>query len=288
MFRPVLPEWDASYPDPARLRWEVDAMVDSFVEALLDQIPNEDIQGIYLKGFGQKEWDSPIDYVPEISDVDIHIQFYSDEAWRGHIGTFAQAMKINRKVEETYLSKIGEPLHTPRPQLIVVNKMVQEIEFIHSPRETVSVLYGEEYPLADYSTPDRIRRVECDRLLVDAGYIKGDYPLHFVDRFGRYIWEALRTLAWRVSPAGPRALHILGVDTALAWSLNRTGIVAMLADLGETELAGSYLEFYISGWRYFNSRYEDFDAGRAAISAGVEALGRAADMAAQWRERRET
>ena len=159
--------------------------------------------------------------------------------------------------------------------------MVREIEFVHAPRETVRALYGEESPLADYSDPDSIRRVECERLLADGAYL-ADYPLHIIDRFGRYIWESLRTLAWRVSPAGPRALHILGVDTAPAWSVNRTRIVAMLAELGEAELADRYLEFYIAGWRYFNSSYEDYDAGRAAIGAGVEALGRATEIAANW------
>ena len=277
----VLPEWDSSYPDPTRLRQEIEAMVDSFVEVLLDEIPNDEIQGMYLKGSGQKEWDSPIDYVPEISDVDIHIQFHDDDAWRGHLGTFARAMKIQQAIEKAYLSRIKEPLHTPRPQLIVVNKLVQEIEYIPSPRETVRTLYGEEYPLANYSDPDAIRRVECNRLLAEAVYLT-DYPLHIIDRFGRYIWEALRTLAWRVSPAGPRALHILGMDTTLAWSLNRTRIVALLEELGELELARRYLEFYKSGWRYFNSGYEDYDAGRAAISAGVEALGRAVEIARRW------
>ena len=60
-------------------------MAESIVEALLDEIPPEEIRGIYLMGSGQKEWDSPIDYVPEISDVDIHIQFYSDTVWRQYI-----------------------------------------------------------------------------------------------------------------------------------------------------------------------------------------------------------
>ena len=282
-YSPALPEWDSSYPDPARLRLEVEAMVESFVETLLDEIPNEDIRGMYLKGSGQKAWDSPIDYVPEISDVDIHVQFHDDDAWRGHIGTFAQAMKIHRRVERAYLSRIREPLHTPRPQLIVVNRMVQQIEYVPSPRATVRTLYGEEYPLADYSDPDAIRRVERDRLLADAGYL-ADYPLHVIDRFGKYVVEGMRALAWRVSPAGPRALHVLGVDTALAWSLNRTGIVAMLAELGQTELAARYLEFYAQGWRYFLSKYEDYDAGRAAISAGVDAVSRAAEIASRWLE----
>ena len=259
-------------------------MVESFVEVLLAEIPSGKIQGMYLKGSGQKAWDSPIDYVPEISDVDIHVQFYDDDAWRGRLGVFDQAMKIHREVERAYLSRVREPLHLPRPQLIVVNRMVQQIDYVPSPRATVRTLYGEEYPLADYSDPDAIRRIECDRLLADVAYLTDDYPLHIIDRFGKYVAEGLRTLAWRVSPAGPRALHVLGVDTELAWGLNRTHIVAMLAEIGESQLAGSYLEFYVEGWRFFRSRYQDFEAGRAAISAGVEALSRSAEIASQWLE----
>lgn len=279
----AVPEWDASFPDPARLRGEIDAMVDSFLAVLLDELPGETIRGIYLKGSGHKEWDSPIDYVPEISDVDVHVQFHDDADWRRHLGALDQALRINREVERAYLSKVTDPLHLPRPQLIVVNRMVQQIEFVHSPRSTVRTLFGEEYPQADYSDPDAVRRIECDRLMIDAGYLASDYPLHIIDRFGKYLAEGLRTLAWRVSPAGPRALHILGLDTETAWSLNRTGIVNLLAETGEQELAWSYLEFYVSGWRFFNSGYRDFEAGRAAASAGVQAVSRAAEIAAHWR-----
>ena len=68
----ILPEWNHHYPDPGKLRHEINHMADSFVEVLLDDIPSQEIRGIYLKGSAQKEWDSPVDYVPEISDVDIH------------------------------------------------------------------------------------------------------------------------------------------------------------------------------------------------------------------------
>ena len=257
-------------------------MVDSFVTVLLDEVPNEAIQGMYLKGSGRKQWDSPIDYVPEVSDVDIHIEFYNDDDWREYLGSLEQAIAVNREVERAYLARVSEPLHFPRPQLMIVNKLAQQIEFIHSPRETVRVLYGEEYPLADYSDPDAVREVECSRLSADAEYLASDYPLHIIDRLGKYTVDGLRTLAWRVSPAGPRALHILGIDTELAWSLNRTGIVRMLLEIGETELARSYLGFYVAGWRFFRSSFQDFDAGRAAASAGVEAVGRAAEIASRW------
>ena len=203
--RLAIPAWDASFPDPARLRGEIDAMVDSFLEVLLSELPEETIRGIYLKGSGHKEWDSPIDYVPEVSDVDIHVQFHDDDDWRMHLGALDQALRINREVERAYLSRIADPLHLPRPQLIVVNRMEQQIEVVPSPRATVRTLYGEEYPLADYSDPDAIRRIECDRLQADVAYLADDYPLHIIDRFGKYVAEGLRALAWRVSPVGPRA-----------------------------------------------------------------------------------
>ena len=256
-------------------------MAESIVEALLDEIPPEEIRGIYLMGSGQKEWDSPIDYVPEISDVDIHIQFYSNTVWRQYIGTVPLAIEIQHKVEMLFLSKISKPLHTPRPQLLVINKMMHEFGFVYSPRHAVRVLYGEEYPIADYSDPNYSRPGDCDKLMNDEAYLT-DFSLHLIDRPGKYVWESLRPLVWRVAPVGPRVLHISGADTEIAWSVNRTHIVSMLQELGQPELARHYLEFYLAGWEYFLSRYESSDAGRSVISAGVEVLTRAAKIARNW------
>ena len=281
MYGSILPGWNAHYPDPQRLRHEINSIAESFVEVLLDEIPPREIRGVYLKGSGHKEWDSPIDYVPEISDVDIHIQFHDGAVWRQYMGTVPQAMGIQRKVESLYLSKLSEPLHMPRPQLMIVNKLMHELEFVHSRRRTVRVLYGEEYPIADYSDSDHIRRGDCDRLINDAAYLT-DFPLHIIDRPGKYVSESLRPLVWRVSPAGPRVLHISGVDTELAWSVNRTRVVSMLQELGQAELARHYSQFYLSGWECFLSRYESADAGRSAIGAGVEVLTKAAEIASNW------
>ena len=75
-------------------------MAYSFVEVLLDLVPNEAVHGIYMKGSGLKEWDTPIDYVPEISDVDIHIQFYDDADWPGYLGTLDRAIEVNPRSRE--------------------------------------------------------------------------------------------------------------------------------------------------------------------------------------------
>jgi len=256
-------------------------MAESVVEVLLDEIPRGEIRGVYLKGSAHREWDSPIDYVPEMSDVDIHIEFYGDAVWRRYMGTVPQAIGIQREVEIRYFSKVSQPVHIPRPQLIIVNKLMHEVDFVHSPRRTVQVLYGEEYPLADYGDPDRIRRAECNRLLEAAVYL-GDFPLHVIDRPGKYVGESLRPLAWRVSPAGPRVLHISGVGTETAWSLSRTKVVSVLAELGQLELATRYTEYYLFGWEYFLSRYEAADHGRSAIAAGVGVLTKAAEVASDW------
>ena len=38
----------------------------------------EKIEFIYAKGSAVKPWDSPLDYVPILSDLDIHIKLYSN------------------------------------------------------------------------------------------------------------------------------------------------------------------------------------------------------------------
>ena len=284
----MIPAWSTRYPDPARLRHEVECAAESFVEALLQHIPRGEIRGIYLKGSAHKRWDTPIDYVPEISDVDMHVWFHEDDSWRRHLGTVSQAIEVQRSAELGYTSKVGRPLHEPRPQLIVMNKMMAELDdFVLSPQATVKVLYGDCYPEGDYSDADRIRRGECGRLIEDGSHVSR-LPLQVVDRPGKYLWEMVRALVWRVSPTGPRVLHISGVETEEAWSLNRTGVVPALRDLGLGSLADSSAGFYVSGWEYFLSSYKDTDSGRAAIGHAVQVLTEGAEIARSWLARHPT
>ena len=143
------------------------------------------------------------------------------------------------------------------------------------------MLYGEDYLEADYSDPVPIRRMDSKNLLRDAAFIS-ELPLMVIDKPAKYLWQALRQLTWRVSPVGSRVTHISGVDTETAWSLNRTGAVAMLRETGHGGLADSYASFYISAWDYFLSSYQDTGAGRAALSSSVEVLSKAEPVASAW------
>jgi len=57
--------WDPRYPDPARVRAEVEGMTSAYVAALLERVPREQVVGLYAKGSAVKPWDAPLDYVPE-------------------------------------------------------------------------------------------------------------------------------------------------------------------------------------------------------------------------------
>jgi hypothetical protein len=272
--------WSSHYPDPRVLKTEAVCMMEAFREVLLEEIPNSEIEGIYCKGSVLKDWDSSLDYVPELSDVDIHLLFHDDVAFEKYLGSVAQAMHIQSRVEERYFSKVPEPLHVLLPQLTLLNDLLHDGDYVHPPRKTVSVLYGKDVPDPDYGNPDRIRRTDCRRLLGEEELLKKRLPSHTVDRLAKYIWQTLRLMSWRVSPTGPRVLHILGLPTEEAWSVNRTVSVSLLRETGEYNLAQDYADYYLNAWEYYLSGYADSDAGRASIVAGAKVLGRG------WRSRR--
>ena len=275
-------EWDSRYPDLNRLRAEVMCLAECVRDQLLAQIPETEIRGIYLKGSALKPWESPLDYVPEVSDVDLQVWFHHDAAWPEFLGTVSKALEVQKGVEMRFLSRIPVPLHEPRPQLIVMNKLMTDLDhFVHSPRSTVGVLYGDDYPLADYSDGNAIRRHDATSL-AEQGRWAEDLPLRVVDKPGGYLREALRYLSFRVSPVCSRVLHLSGVDTETSWSLNRTKGTAVMRDRGFATLAESYTAYYLSAWEYFLSGYADFDAGRSTIEAASKVLAEGTKLGRRW------
>jgi len=277
--------WNDHYPAPAVLKKEVTCMAEAFAEVLLEEIPPSEIEGVYLKGSALKDWESPLDYVPELSDVDLHLLFSDDSSIERHLGSVSQAMNIQSKVERRFFSKVTEPRHVPRPQLVVLNRLLRDEDYVPPPKSTVSVLYGKDSPEPDYSDPEKIRLSDCNSLLSQEEFLSG-LPLQSIDRPSKYIWQALRLVSYRVSPAGPRVLHLLGVPTETAWSVNRTRAVSLLTEMGEDRMARDYADYYRFGWEFFLSGYSDGDAGRSALVAGAGALARGVEIAASWSSRR--
>ena len=273
-----LPSWNDGYPDPERLRREVSAMTEAIVEALLDNIPKDEIRAIYLKGSAKKRWDTPIDYVPEASDLDLHLWFHDDDGERTHIGRLDQALTIQQDIEAGYRARRPNPIHTPRPQIIIMNSMMRRPGYMHSPLATVKVLYGESYPAADYAAVDEIKRYKCHDLLALAD-ILDRYPYRVFDRPGKYLAELLRDLSYRVSPVGPIVLHLADLDPMTAWSMIRTQVIRALEDIGEGGIATAYVGYFLARWRWFLSGGDDLDAVRDSVSSAVDVLERSESVA---------
>lgn len=256
-------------------------MVASYVDALLRKVPESELAGMYFKGSAQKEWDSPLDYVPELSDVDVHVLFAADEGAAKYLGSPEQALELQAAAEAAYFAKVPRPLHVPRPQLLVLNSFLNDADFGQTPAEAITVLHGRDYPEGALLEADRVRALDAKRLAGEAEYITR-FPMHAVDKPAKYLREALRGMVWRISPTGPRVLHLLGAQFAEVWTANRTKVVALLEDLGEREFADRYTRFYLSGWDYFLSAYGDHDAGRRALLAGIDVLRRGVEIGNSW------
>lgn len=274
----LLPAWNDGYPDRERLRHEVSRMTEAIVETLLDNIPNEEIRAIYLKGSAKKRWDTPIDYVPEASDLDVHVWFHDDKWERSLFCNLEQAIAVQRDIEGRYGRKCSQPIHTPRPQVMIMNSLLRKPGYMHSPPDSVKVLSGEDYPVADYSRADEIERYKCHDLLAFADIVDR-YPYRVFDRPGKYLAELLRDLSYRVSPVGPIVLHLAGLDPMSVWSMNRTRVTRALEDIGERDLAETYVGYFLARWRWFLSRDNDLDALRDSVRTALEVLERAKSVA---------
>ena len=276
------PPWDSQFPDRDQLRAETRCLAECVRDQLLALIPTDQIRGIYLTGSTVKPWDSPLDYVPEVSDVDIHVSFRDNSAWRQHLDTVPRALETQAAIEVCFEERCPQPLHHPRLQLLVMNKLMAEREgFVYAPKSTVVVLHGEPYPKDDYSNPDSIRRHNAADLIERAEFVQ-QVPLLAIDRLWTHARDLLSQLTWRISPVGPLALHLFGFDTEHVWTLNRTRVTTALRDLAVHDLADAYTAFYLSAWDYFLSGFTDSTACRAAILAGTQVLTEGGGLGRQW------
>ena len=273
-----LPDWNDDYPDPERLRHEVSHMADAIVETLLDNIPSEEIRAIYLKGSVKKRWDTPIDYVPEASDLDVHVWFHDDDWEQSLFSDLDQAFKVQRDIGVRFRRKCPQPIHTPRPQIMILNTLLRRPGYMHSPPDSASVLFGEDYPVADYSAADEIERHKCNDMLALAD-ILDRYPYRVFDRPDKHLAELLRDLSFRVSPIGPIILQLAGLDPMTVWSMNRTEVTRALEDIGERDLAETYVGYFLARWRWFLSASDNLEAVRDTVRSALAVLYRAKSVA---------
>ncbi len=282
-----LPTWNDTYPDPERLRQELSCMAEAIVETLLERIPRDEIRAIYLKGSAKKRWDTPIDYVPEASDLDIHLWFHDDDWEQSLFSDIDQAIAVQQDIGARYRRKSPQPIHIPRPQIMIMNTLLRRPGYMHSPPDSARILLGEDYPSADYSAVDEIKRYKCHDLLNFADILER-FPYRVFDRPDKHLAELLRDLSFRVSPVGPIFLQLAGGDPMTVWSMNRTRVTRALEDIGEGSLATDYVGYFLARWRWFLSNGDDLDALRDAVRTALKVLERSESVANGYLSEMET
>ncbi|HID08492.1 MAG TPA: hypothetical protein EYP10_15250 [Armatimonadetes bacterium] len=110
---------------------------------ILRQFLGDRLDYMYAKGSAVKAWDSPIDYVPVLSDVDIHIRLTDDGGFFADVNDpFKFSMSFITEHEQRFYELEPEPLHFPRSQIVILN-MVEKEEWYVPPRlDNITVIVG--------------------------------------------------------------------------------------------------------------------------------------------------
>ncbi len=240
-------------------------MREALVDALSQVIPQERWRGLYFKGSASKVWHSPCDYVPELSDLDVQVWLH-DETDAAVLSSTAAALDFAECTEQGYQSRISQPLHWPRPQLLILNERIRQPNWA---RSAVTVLQGEAYPGA---APVPAVDAQMLREMTAQALSLGE---SLMDKPGPYTWAALRAVNWRISPAPSRLLSALGAGE-WAWEQPRSVLLNELRSRNLTELADMFENYYRLGWLAFGSGWKDGVTMRAAARTGLAALRGAA------------
>jgi len=238
---------------------------------ILPQFIGTRLDCVYTKGSANKTWDSYIDYVPIISDVDIHVGIFHDEAlFSGSSHDFDGALDLSARCEAEFLRRRPDHFHIPRMQVIETRFLKQNDNYTPPRPQDVRILYGNP-TYQEPPTPEIIRAGDLERLFEEEEFVK-DLPRRIMDRTGLDFWAVIRAMVWRVAPSPVRILTQNHDDPIDVWSWNRTAIHRELLESGYDTIAKYYHGFYKTGWKLYLSNFQGLDEFRETVKNGYYVL----------------
>ncbi|NPD90056.1 MAG: hypothetical protein HGN29_15185 [Asgard group archaeon] len=224
----------------------------------------------YSKGSAVKKWDTFIDYVPILSDVDIHIKTreYSDLFQKDD--SFYESVNLSELYESTFIERNPNYFHIPRVQIIHLNHLLIIRDFIQPKLNEITLMIGKPEEMEKPSI-EFIRETDKKELLKLEEFLSS-LPMSMIDRTGLDLWVLVRRMLWRVSPSPIRLLSQLH-DTPLdLWEMNRTKISEELEKYDYVLLAENYKDYYYEGWIGFMEGFSNSQTLRRIISSGYDIL----------------
>ena len=247
-------------------RRDVDICIETWSDVLRESLGPKALYA-YAKGSSVKRWDTFMDYVPLLSDVDIHVKVADEADFFPGEGAFEWAMDLSSSYEEKFNEVNPGHLHIPRTQIMILNEIQKWDDYVPSPPGEAQPIFGE--PAEEQSrSPEEIHHIDLKRLREDGEIIHG---LHksVLDGTGLDFWVTIRKyLNYRVSPSPYRLLSQFSPDPLEIWALNRTTVHAELRRRGYDELADLYRSYYLTGWALFDSGMTSYPALRKLASLG--------------------
>ena len=248
-------------------RKDVDAAIEVWGELIPERMGDR-IRYAIIKGSVLKKWDSIVDYVPIISDLDIHIGTINDQPiFPLDRDGFRYSLETTGLYEERFKELRPDHIHIPRPQIV---KMESHREmWLPAPTDAVLSLFGEIQFRGVETGEDCMKRDLAGLLELDA--LLKRMPGRIIDRIGFEYFRIMREMCYIVSPTPVRVLSQF-TDSKEAWKMNRTGIIRGLEGEGLTELAKAYRSYYHKGWEAFESGFADNGVMRELIGLAYDVL----------------
>ncbi len=250
-------------------RKEVDSCLDIWKE-ILEENYSKAIDYAYAKGSATKKWESYIDYVPVLSDVDIHIKAFKHSNFFDDENSFHESVNISETYETRFIEQNPNYFHIPRTQVISINKIVDNVDFIQPKKTSIFPLVGEA-KLGTNPSIERIKQIDLNNLLGLEEFLSG-LPLSMIDRTGLDLWSLIRRMNWRISPSPVRLLSLSSDNPLDLWDLNRTSIAKELEKHDYHLIAESYKDYYYEGWISFMEVFTNSQTLRRLITSGFEVL----------------
>jgi len=268
----------------AEARKDVDAAIEVWRQLIHERLSDR-IDYAFLKGSGIKAWESPVDYVPMISDIDIHMSTKDRmPLFPETRGGFLYSLETTRLYEERFMEMRPDHLHIPRPQVVVIEEA--RGDWLPERPEEVKLLFG-EVPLKPEEAEEPVEHFRARDLdkLAELGPLLARLPERVIDRIDLEYYRVLRMLCWVVSPTPVRVLSQC-TDPKHVWTLNRTNVLRLLERNGFQGIAEPYREYYLTGWKAFTEGFRGNETMRQLLTHAYNVLYASYDAVREKVEKR--
>ena len=252
-------------------RMDINLAIEVWKEMLNVSLPNE-IEYIFTKGSSAKKWETEIDYVPQISDIDIHVKLKEKRKNLLNLDdSFEHASYFTTNYEDLFnemcRGKKYSPQHLPRIQIVQLD-LVKRKGYVVPPRDCDITWIQGNTTLPDEMDHNLVRKMDLMNLQSESSFISS-IPRTYMELSGLEYYTLLYKINSRISPSPIRLLtQILDTNPHDVWAYNKTEVKNKLIENHFEELARYYEIYYIQGWELFKNNFTDIELYQDMIKTG--------------------